>query len=225
MNKLLITGALAGALLSGCATTYPIASIQPSDQSADQIDLTPPVPSFTTIGDCELAYGAGACGTGAALYQTAGIVAPVDAYGWYVPYAFGVMTGVLLNHYFAPPGVYVASVQYRSFTSTTVVNSYKVINQTTINNFKRAPQSARNEAMRAGPVGYSRSKGTVTGSARFADSAVSHSSHAKSADISGQHSNGATSSTASYGQHSNARSTASAYASSSYAPTRSFFVN
>jgi hypothetical protein len=222
MNKVLVAGVLAGALLSGCATTYPTASIQSSDPSPDQIDLTPPVPSFTTIWDCELAYGAGTCGTGAALYQTAGIVVPSDAYGWYAPYAFGVMTGVLLNHYFAPPAVYVSGFQYRSFTSTTVINNYKVINQTTINNFKQAPASVRNQAMRAGPVGYLRSKGAITGPARFAGSTVSHTqslSYPKAANVLAQRLS-ASASSSTYSAHSNARSTASTYAPSPYTPSR-----
>jgi hypothetical protein len=224
MNKLLLAAALTGALLSGCATTYPAVSAYPppAEIASDEIDLQPPVPSFTTVADCELAYGVGACGTGAALYQTAGIMVPVDAYGWYAPYAFGVMTGVLVNHYFAPPGVYVAGVQYRSFTSTTVVNSYKVINQTTINNFKQAPLSARNQALRSGPVGYSQSRGLMTGAARFAGTASGHaqsSSYAKSANVSTQRPSSAAT-TASYSQHSTPRATASTKAASTYTPSR-----
>jgi hypothetical protein len=156
--------------LSGCATTYRAepAYTQTAATDSDEVDLVPPVPSFTTVSDCELAYGVGACGTGAAVYDRAGIAVPIGAYDWFVPYAFGVMTGVLVNHYFAPPGVYVAGFQYRSFTSTTVINNYKVINQTTINKFGQAPLSARAQAIRSGPVRYSQSKGAVLGAARFA---------------------------------------------------------
>jgi hypothetical protein len=176
MNKLQVAIVIAVACISGCTTVYRTApaDTRPAQVASDEIDLVPPVPSFSGVMDCELAYGVGACGTAAAVYETAGIAVPVGASEWYIPFAFGVMTGVLVNNYFAPPGVYVADFQYRSFTSTTVIDSYKTINQTTISNYRQAPASARNQAVRSGPVRYSKSRGAVTGPARLAGSASSH---------------------------------------------------
>jgi hypothetical protein len=183
MNKLPVAIAIAGACISGCTTVYRTAPVytQPAQVASDEIDLVPPVPSFSSVMDCELAYGVGACGTGAAVYEIAGIAGPVGASEWFIPFAFGVMTGVLVNDYFAPPGVYVADFQYRSFTSTTVINSYKTINQSTIRNYRQAPASARNQAVRSGPVRYSQSKGAVTGPARLAGSASGHTQNSPSA--------------------------------------------
>jgi len=183
MNKILLA-ILIAACLSGCATTYRAepAYVQSAAPDSDDVDLVPPVPSFTTVSDCELAYGVGACGTGAVVYESAGMVVPVGAYDWFIPYSFGVMTGVLVNHYFTPPGVYVYGFQYRSFTSATVINNYKVINQTTINKFNQAPLGARTQAIRSGPVRYSQSKGTVVGVARFVGGpTTSHSQNSSNA--------------------------------------------
>ena len=122
MNKLLaaVAVAVAGACTSACTTVYPAPGVYapPAAVASDEVDLVPPVPSFVSVRDCELAYGPGACGTGAAVYERANIAVPVGAEAWFVPFAFGAMTGVLLNDYFAPPGIYVADVEYRSFTST-----------------------------------------------------------------------------------------------------------
>ena len=176
MNKLLVAVVVAGACISGCTTVYRTERTYtpPAQVASGDIDLVPPVPSFSTVTDCELAYGVGACGTGAAVYETAGIAVPVGATEWYVPFAFGVMTGVLINDYFAPPGVYVADFEYQSFTSTAVINTYKTVNQTTINNYRQAPVSARNQAAHSGPVRYSPSTGTVTRAARLGGSAPRH---------------------------------------------------
>jgi hypothetical protein len=218
---------LIGISLAGCTTTVRTESAesQPVEVASDDIDVVPPVPSFTSAMDCELAYGTGACGTGAVVYQSVGIAAPVGAYEWYVPYAFGVMTGVLINHYFAPPGTYIAGFQYRNFTSTTVVNNYKVINQTAINNYNRAPLDARAQAMRTGPVRYSQSRGVVRGTARVAGFTPSHPSAIRGS------SNGAAStmtrsakSTAtapSYNRGIPSRPTAPSSSSHAYAPSTS----
>jgi hypothetical protein len=225
MNKILVAILLVGCL-SGCATTHRAepAYVQSTSADSDEVDLVPPVPSFTTVSDCELAYGAGACGTGAAVYERAGVAVPVGAYDWFVPYAFGVMTGVLANHYFAPPGVYVAGFQYRSFTSTTVINNYKVINQTTINRFGQAPLSARAQALRTGPVRYSQSRGAVIGAARFAaGSSSSHSQNSTHTAVAATPTQRSTSiaKASTYNSSSTSRSRASSYSTSTYTSSKS----
>lgn len=178
MNRLLVAVAvaIAGAYTSACTTVVraPAVYAPPSAVASDEVDLVPPVPTFVSVQDCELAYRPGACGTGAVVYERANIAVPVGAEGWFVPFAFGAMTGVLLNDYFAPPGVYVADFEYRSFTSTTVIEHYRTVNRTTINNFHQALPNARAQAQRSGPVRYSPSRGSVTGPARFAGTVPSH---------------------------------------------------
>ena len=67
--------ALVAILLSGCApVTYqtPFGEAPPTE-----VELVPPVPTFVSLGDCEMAYGPGACGTGQIIYQQVNLVPPI----------------------------------------------------------------------------------------------------------------------------------------------------
>jgi hypothetical protein len=170
---------LAALLVQGCAVApvqftrayepppvvpAPVAAVPPAPVQAasDEVDLMPPLPSFTTLADCESAYGPNACGNGQAVYLSAGITAPVGSDAWFIPYAFGAMTGVLINHYFAPPAPFVARVDYHAFTARVVVNRYKVINRTQIDRYRHAPAEVRSRLAHIGPGRYSPSRGVVT---------------------------------------------------------------
>ncbi len=216
-----------GITLGGCTTTYreEPAGNQGTEIADDEINIVPPVPSFVSVTDCELAYGVGACGTGGAVYESAGIVVPADANSWYIPYSFGVMTGVLLNHYFAPPAAYVVGVQYRTFTATKVINNYKVINQTTINNYRTAPATAQTAAMRAGPVRYSQSRGIVTGNGGSINVGQTHNKSASYGKATAPTAADAASSVSSYDRSAPIRSTASTSTPSTRAAPRSPSTN
>ena len=149
------TALIAAALLVACAA--PPQQTSPSGQAyqgpantSDEVDLVPPPPTFQTTVDCELAYGQGACGTGADVYAAAKLPPPENAAGWYAPMAYRNMTGVLENRYYAAPGVYVASMPYGTFVSPVVVQRYRVVDRSVIEVYRRAPLSIRNEVNVAG---------------------------------------------------------------------------
>jgi len=141
----------------------PPAPAAPAERVADEVDLLPPAPSFTTLTDCESAFGAGACDTGRAVYLTAGLTAPVGAEGWYIPLAFGEMRGVLINHYFAPPAAFAARIDYRLFIGRAIVTRYKAIDRLQIDRYRHAPIDVRLQVARSGPARYSPSRGVITG--------------------------------------------------------------
>jgi hypothetical protein len=161
VNSTLIIVAIS---LSGCTTpVYRVpAASSPSYAQAEEVDLVPPVPTFTTSGDCELAYGAGECGTGAEVFAKASLAPPEGAGTWFIPFTYGVMTGVLVNRYFAPPTIFVPTIQYRTYISTAVVERYRVVDRRTIEVYHRAPPSVRIEAVRAGPVRFAPTRGVIT---------------------------------------------------------------
>jgi len=150
--------------LSGCGApvTQIVSSPQPVSAITEDVDLVPPVPTFLTFADCELAYGQGSCGTGAQIYTTANLAVPAGAATWYVPFAYGAMTGVLVNRYYGPPTVYVSSIPYRVFVSPVVVQRYRVVDTNVIEVFRRAPLLVRNETIMSGPVRFAPTRGVIT---------------------------------------------------------------
>ena len=181
VNSTLVIVALS---LCGCTTRVyqqPVAP-SPSYAPAEEVDLVPPVPTFTTSGDCELAYGAGECGTGAEVFARASVAAPEGAATWFIPFTYGVMTGVLVNRYFAPPTIFISTIQYRTYISTAVVERYRVVDRRTIEVYHRAPPSVRIEAVRAGPVRFAPSRGVITARP------YEHRVESQSAGGSGEHS-------------------------------------
>lgn len=142
--------------------SYPAYPSYPGTAEAEEVDLVPPVPTFLSISDCEMAYGPGACGSGAQIYASANLAAPMSAGNWYMPFAFGTMTGVLLNHYYAAPTRYIPAYQYRSFVSPVVVQRYTVVTPRVIEVYRGAPHAARQEAMGHGPVRFAPSRGVIT---------------------------------------------------------------
>lgn len=169
MKLHIIAGAvLASFYLAGCATSVrttavPVYRPAPAAQAedADAVDLVPPVPTFTSIADCELAYGIGECGTGADIYTRAALEPPVEVRSWYMPYAYVPMTGVLVQRFFAPPAFFVPTVEYRAFVSPVVVQKYRTVTATTVATFKRAPVAVQHATLKSGPGVYSRSKGAI----------------------------------------------------------------
>jgi hypothetical protein len=128
-----------------------------------ETDLVPPVPTFTTVADCEMAYGPGACGSGAAVYGQANLAPPPDAGTWFMPFAFGVMTGVLVNRFYAPPTVYVADVRYSQFIAPVVIEKYRIVTPATVRFYHAAPLGHRQSVMRTGPVRYAPRRGEFVG--------------------------------------------------------------
>ena len=128
-----------------------------------ETDLVPPVPTFATIGDCEMAYGPGACGSGAAVYGQASLAPPPDANAWFMPFAFGVMTGVLVNRFYAPPTVYIADVRYSQYLAPVVIQKYRIVTPATVRFYQHAPLAHRQSVMRTGPVRYAPRRGEFVG--------------------------------------------------------------
>lgn len=142
--------------LAGCVTSTRIADL-PQPQLADdqeEVDVIPPVPTFLTPEDCELAYGSGACGSGAQIYAKTGLVAPAGAGVWYAPFAFGAMSGVLVNRYYAKPTIYISTIRYRSFISPVVVEKYRHVTRSHMEIYDRAPHSVKSQAIISGPARY-----------------------------------------------------------------------
>jgi hypothetical protein len=119
--------------LGGCVAPTWIESFEDSEGIA-------PLPTFLTLQDCELAYGAGACGTGSQVYGMASLAAPPDAHNWYMPYSFGTMTGALVHEQYAPPGIYLAQVPYRSFLQPAVIQRYALVNPETRRLYHSTPK-------------------------------------------------------------------------------------
>jgi len=105
----------------------------------EESEVIPPLPTFLTVQDCEMAYGAGACGTGSQVYGQAGLAAPPDAYNWYMPYSFGTMTGALLHDHYAPPEIYLAPVPYRSYLQPAVIQRYALVNPQRLGLYRSEP--------------------------------------------------------------------------------------
>lgn len=106
----------------------------------EESEVIPPLPTFLTVHECEMAYGLGACGTGSQVYGQASLAAPPDAYNWYMPYSFGTMTGALLHDHYAPPGIYLAQVPYGSYLQPAVIQRYALVNPQTVRIYRSAPQ-------------------------------------------------------------------------------------
>ena len=105
----------------------------------EESEVIPPLPTFLTVQDCEMAYGAGACGTGSQVYGQASLAAPPNANSWYMPHSFGAMTGALLNDHYAPPGIYLAQVPYRSYLQPAVIQRYALVNPQNVRFYRTAP--------------------------------------------------------------------------------------
>ena len=121
------------AALGGCAIAP--RWVQPFDES----EVIAPLPTFVSVHDCELAYGAGACGTGSQVYGQASLAAPPGADQWYMPYSFGPMTGALLHDHYTPPGPYLAQAPYWSFVQPAMVQRYALVTPQTLR-FDRSDQ-------------------------------------------------------------------------------------
>lgn len=159
--------AVAALLLFGCAE-QPVSPGYQQGPAAPQAavgeeDLIPPVPTFTSINDCELAYGPGNCGNGDQIYNSANLAPPPNASAFFMPFAFGVMTGVLVNNFFAPPTVYIADYRYGQFLAPVVVERYRVVTPAHIRFYHSAPIGIRQSVLRTGPVRYAPARGQIVG--------------------------------------------------------------
>ena len=125
----------------------------------EQTDLIPPLPTFLTLRDCELAYGPGACGIGSSVYGQASLAPPPDAYNWYMPYSFGTMTGALLHDHYAPPGVYRAQVPYWSYLQPVVIQRYALVDPRTVRIYRSAPLMIQQQIITVGPAPYPLQRG------------------------------------------------------------------
>ena len=125
----------------------------------EQTELIPPLPTFLTLRDCELAYGAGACGLGSSVYGQASLAPPPDAYNWYMPYSFGTMTGALLHDHYAPPGIYRAQVPYWSYLQPVVIQRYALVNPGTVRMYRSAPFVTQQHIITMGPAPYPLQRG------------------------------------------------------------------
>ena len=132
-------------ILCGCAAQM--------QQINEETSMDPPVPTFATKEDCEMAYGLGSCGNGEVIYEQANQPPPPDATEWYMPFAFGAMTGVLVNQYYAAPTVYVSQVRYRRYLSNP--ERYRALTPATAAHFRSAPVAVQHNAVVHGqPVRY-----------------------------------------------------------------------
>ena len=118
--------------LGGCVAPQLLGPLEESE-------VIPPLPTFLTVQDCEMAYGAGACGTGSQIYGQASLAAPSNASSWYMPHSFGAMTGALLHDHYAPPGIYLAQVPYRSYLQPSVIQRYAMVNPQNVRFYRSAP--------------------------------------------------------------------------------------
>ena len=156
--------------LGGCVVAPPMIQ-QPYDAQqsmpgpteawppVEQTELIPPLPTFLTLRDCELAYGEGACGVGSSVYGQSSLAPPPDAYNWYMPYAFGTMTGALLHDHYAPPGIYRAQVPYWSYLQPVVIQRYALINPATVRIYRSAPLLTQQRIITVGPAPYPLQRG------------------------------------------------------------------
>jgi hypothetical protein len=139
--------------LSGCAPVV----YQTTSEGASQaeVELVPPVPTFISLGDCERAYGLSSCGTGQVIYTQSNLPPPPDSANWYMPFAFGVMTGVLVNQFYSPPTVYVGGYRYRQYLSPTYVSYYRRINTVQVTHYRNAPLAVQRSTFTSSrPVRY-----------------------------------------------------------------------
>jgi len=145
--------ALALILLSGCA---PVAYQIPDGETTQaEVELVPPVPTFISLSDCERAYGLSSCGTGQVIYTQANLAPPPESASWYMPFAFGVMTGVLVNQFYSPPTVYIQDYRYRRYLSPTYISYYRRINTVQVTHYRNAPIAVqRSTFTSSGPVRY-----------------------------------------------------------------------
>jgi hypothetical protein len=125
----------------------------------EQTELIPPLPTFLTLRDCELAYGPGACGIGSSVYGQASLAPPPDAYNWYMPYSFGTMTGALLHDHYAPPGIYRAQVPYWSYLQPVVIQRYALVDPRTVQIYRSAPLVTQQRIITIGPAPYPLQRG------------------------------------------------------------------
>lgn len=138
---------------SSTPTNQQIASSAPQpSQIVAQDEIVPPLPRFTSISECEQAYGAGACGTGQQVYAQNNMSAPQGSGDWVIPFAFGAMTGALLNQHFMAPMPYSYGMNYGGYTSPASINRYTSVNKTVVNNYNSAPAAKQQQAIRSGPV-------------------------------------------------------------------------
>lgn len=181
MNKSILGASVAILCLAGCATMPDVQSsyggaayADPAAEEeqaslSDEVELAPPLPSFSSADDCARAYpGGSGCASADAVFSDAGVPPPPNAAAWFIPYAFAAMTNVLLQDYFSVPAPYIVGVRYEAFTSAAVINNYMHISRSAIDAYNRAPLHIRAEIGRSGPLRYSPSRGTVIGPARFA---------------------------------------------------------
>ena len=120
--------------------------------------LAPPLPRFFSRRDCELAYGLGACGSGGEVYAMAGIVAPYDAYRWFIPFHYHLMSGALRHGYFAPPSRYVFNAPYRAYIGPAAVQRYRLITPAAIERYHASPAPARRQLIQHAPAPYEASR-------------------------------------------------------------------
>jgi hypothetical protein len=147
----------------------------PAPFVTDEVDVLPPLPRFTTLADCESAYGADNCATGETVYVNAELAPPPGSGEWFIPFEFGVMTGVLTNRYFATPAPFRAGVEYGAFTDRVALYHYRTINRSQIDCYRQSPADVRARLVHSGPARFSPSRGVITG--RLAGATVS--SHAR----------------------------------------------
>jgi hypothetical protein len=149
---------LIGACLMACGLA---ACVQPQPlpagawvQAPDGAELVPPLPTFVSIADCEQAYGFGNCSTGAMVYSQASLPPPPDAGFWYMPNAYGLMTGALVHRHYAPPAPYRPTILYQNYVAPVVVQRYRVIKPEVVNVYRSAPASVQGSGVIHGPVPF-----------------------------------------------------------------------
>jgi hypothetical protein len=119
----------------------------------------PPPPTFSSLADCERAFGPGQCRTGDEIFgrhAPAGTPVPPPIAQSYMPYAYSGMTGALAYGYLAPPGAYVVGVPYQSYVAPVVVSRYQVITPLVIQRYHARPVYVRETLIQRGPVVYDR---------------------------------------------------------------------
>lgn len=147
MKRVLLATALT-ILVSGCV-------VAPTDGgyvTADGQEVLPPLPTFSSLADCEMAYGYGACGTGSQVYARASLAPPSYATYWYMPYQYAGLTGALTYYHLAQPTVYVSSIPYRTYVSPVYVDRYRVVTPVVVQRYHAMPVQQREVLVRQGPA-------------------------------------------------------------------------
>ena len=161
----MVCTALGGCVVAPPMIQQPLDAQQPMSLPTEawppvgQTELIPPLPTFLTLRDCELAYGEGACGIGSSIYGQSNLAPPPDAYNWYMPYSFGTMTGALLHDHYAPPGIYRAQVPYWSYLQPVVIQRYALVNPGTVRIYRSAPIVTQQRIITTGPAPYPLQRG------------------------------------------------------------------